>query len=126
MIFAIGSVAAVALMLLAGPLIHWLFERGSFTSENTRQVANILVLYAIQLPFYVGSMLIIRLVSAMRANAMLLWISAGNITINIVLNYILMRKIGVAGIALSTSIVYIISFAFLFAYFRIKLKETSR
>src|SRR5262249_19546958 len=126
MIFIVGSVAAVGLMLIAEPLIHFLYERGSFTSDNTHLVGNILKLYAIQLPFYFVSILIIRLVSAMRANTMLLWVSAINITLNIVLNYILMRKIGVAGIALSTSIVYIISFAFLFAYYRIKLKESSQ
>jgi Na+-driven multidrug efflux pump len=43
----------------------------------------------------------------------LMWGSAANMIVNVSLNYLLMQWWGVAGIALSTSFVYLFSFLFL-------------
>jgi peptidoglycan biosynthesis protein MviN/MurJ (putative lipid II flippase) len=52
-------------------------------------------------------MLFVRFLCAVRWNRIFPAIAAINLTIDIVLNLVLMRIWGVAGIALSTSIVYI-------------------
>jgi len=51
----------------------------------------------------------VRLLSASSANRTLMWLSIGNFITNIVGNYLFMQFWGVAGIALSTSLVYAIA-----------------
>ena len=57
--------------------------------------------------------LIVRLISALNSNYILMWGAVISLPLNIVLNYIFMQWIGVSGIALSTSCVYLVSFIFL-------------
>jgi putative peptidoglycan lipid II flippase len=102
-----------AIILFSEPIVHFLLQRGSFTAEDARVVAQIQSCFAIQIPFYIGCMLVVRLISAMRNNQVLIWGSVWNVVVNIVLNYLFMQQWGVAGIALSTSFVYIFSFVFL-------------
>jgi putative peptidoglycan lipid II flippase len=118
LIFLGGSAVAVVLILFSGIIVRLLFERGSFTGHDTQLVAQILRCYALQVPFYVGGVLIVRLISSSRANHILFWGALINVVVNIVLNYILMMYLGVAGIALSTSVVYLVSFSFVFYHYR--------
>jgi putative peptidoglycan lipid II flippase len=55
-----------------------------------------------------------------------MWGSAGNLIANIGLNYLFMQWLGVSGIALSTSGVYLFSFLFLFFMATQKLKQTEQ
>lgn len=104
----------VVLMLLSGPIVRHLFERGAFTSTDTTIVAWTQVLFLVQVPFYTLGILAVRLISALQANRVLMWGSAISLVLNGVLDYALMQKMGVAGIALSTSLVYVASFLYLF------------
>jgi putative peptidoglycan lipid II flippase len=70
---------------------------------------------AIEIPFYVLATLGVRLVSALKRNGILMAFAVWNTVLNAVLNWVLMRRYGVAGIALSTSIVYIVSCALIFS-----------
>lgn len=117
---AAGAVAAALIILFSSSIVHVLFERGSFNALDTRMVAGILVFYALQIPSYIGSILFVRVISSSSANRILFWGATINVSINILLNYVLMRVMGVAGIALSTSIVFLVSFSFVFYhYYRI-------
>lgn len=102
----------LAVIVLARPIIKLLLERGAFTSADTQLVSRALICYCIQIPFYVCATLYVRFLSAMRRNDLLMYASALNLVLDIVLNLLLMRRWGVAGIALSTSFVYVISFLF--------------
>jgi putative peptidoglycan lipid II flippase len=112
------AAATVPLTLLliafARPLVTVLLQRGAFTAADTLLVSRILRCYAIQIPFYVCGMLLVRFLSAMRRNDLILYASAVNVVLNIVLNIVLMRQWGIAGIAMSTSLVYVVSFVFVF------------
>jgi putative peptidoglycan lipid II flippase len=87
-----------------------LFQRGAFTSADTELVSWVQACYAIQIPFYICAMLFVRFISSIRRNDVLMYVSAINLVLDVVLNLVLMRVWHVAGIALSTSIVYIVSF----------------
>jgi putative peptidoglycan lipid II flippase len=100
------------LMVFSRPLIKLLFQRGAFTSADTELVHWVQICYSIQIPFYICGMLFVRFLSAIRRNDLLMYASALNLAVDIVLNLILMRYWGVAGIALSTSLVYVVSFTF--------------
>ena len=118
----IGSILAVALPLVAilcwqAPLIvKILFERGEFTSEHTARVAEVLRCASLQIPFYITSMLMSRVVVSLQANWFTLATAIICLVSNVVFNIILMRHLGVAGIALSTAIVYVISCVLLVTY----------
>jgi putative peptidoglycan lipid II flippase len=119
-IFAFGIPAAFVIFGISETIVQIVFERGSFTSQDTTVVASVQALFAFQIPFYVASIVVVRLISSLRANHILMWGAALNLAVNIILNVIFIYYMGLKGIALSTSCVYFISFIFLF-YFANKL-----
>ncbi len=123
LIFAASVPLTGAIMFLSEPIVQTLLQRGSFNANDTRIVAQIQSCFALQIPFYIGCMLVVRLISAMRTNQILIVGSACNLAINIGLNYVFMQWLGVAGIALSTSFVYIFSFFFLLFFVLRNLKS---
>lgn len=113
MIFGLSIPLTATLFYLSGPLVALLFERGAFIHEGSVIVSNIQRLYVLQIPFYLTSILVVRVISSLQANRILLWGAIINFSVNISMNLILVRYYGAPGIALSTSIVYVISFAYL-------------
>lgn len=101
------------LIVFSVPFIEVIFQRGAFTSADTALVGKVQSYYCLQIPFYIMGTLIVRLISAMRANQILMWGAVLNLIVNIVFNLIFMRAWGVAGIALSTAVVYLVSFIYL-------------
>lgn len=111
------------LIAFSRPLISFLFQRGAFTSSDTVLVSWVQACYAVQIPFYIWSMLFIRFLCAIRKNEVLMYLAAVNLVLDVTFNLVLMRVWGVTGIALSTSLVYLVSCAFVVIYsFRV-LKE---
>jgi len=86
-------------------------------------VSQVQAMYVLQVPFYALGMLFVRLISSLRANSILMWGTAINFLINIMLDYLFMSWWGVAGIALSTACVYVISCFYLGVMLRWKLKQ---
>lgn len=107
--------APVAVVLIAGShfLIRIAFQRGAFGSHDAAVVAPVLALYAIQIPFFVCSRVFYRFLIAMRRTELILYCGMLNLVLDVVLNLILMRWYGVAGIALATSLWTVSTFFFL-------------
>jgi putative peptidoglycan lipid II flippase len=94
------------------------FQRGSFTAADTAVVSSVQALFAFQIPFYIASTVIVRLISSLRANHILMLGAILNLVSNIALNIIFIHYLGLKGISLSTSFVYMISFVFLLYFAR--------
>jgi len=105
----------LGLAVFSHPLVRIVFERGAFTAADTSVVSRVQALLSLQIPFYILANLGVRLISALKRNWVLMAIAGVNMIDNIVFNLILMRYLGVAGIALSTSFVYLISCALVYA-----------
>lgn len=103
---------AIAFAVASTPLVRVLFQRGSFRGSDTVLVAHVQRYYLLQVPFYVGGILVVRLLSALRANEVLMTAAALNLCLNFVLDLILIRHLGTAGIALASAIVQAFSFLF--------------
>ncbi len=116
LVFAISIPLTGLIILFSEPLVRVLLQRGSFTASDTTLVSQIQSCFALQIPFYLGCSLVVRLIAAMQSNHLMMWGSGCNLAINIGLNYLFMQWLGVAGIALSTSIVYCFSFLFLWFF----------
>ncbi len=115
LVHTIGVILAVAVPLVAllcwqAPLVvKLLFQRASFDAADTERVAAVLRCASLQIPFYIASLLMSRVVLAMQASWFTLATAVISLSFNIVFNLIFMRWYGVAGIALSTAMVYALS-----------------
>jgi len=114
--------ATAILILLSRMIVHVLFERGAFTEADTSLVATIQRLYLLQVPFVMVGMLFVRLASSLQRNYILLVGAIITLPLNVVLNLTLMRLLGVAGIALSTSLVFAVSCCYLMVSLRRALR----
>lgn len=112
LLLAVTTPVAIALIVFAVPIVRLLFQRGHFTPADTLAVARVQQYLALEIPFYAAGIPLVRAISALRANHILTIGCAINLVTCIVLNYVFGRWIGVAGIALSTSAVYAVSFVF--------------
>ena len=107
--------APIALVLVAGSrlLIRLTFQHGAFGPRDTTLVTPVLAMYALQIPFFVSSRVFYRFLVAMRRTDLIFYCGVLNLALDIVLNLILMRWFGVAGIALATSLWTVSTFVFL-------------
>jgi peptidoglycan biosynthesis protein MviN/MurJ (putative lipid II flippase) len=61
---ALGILCAVAVVLTAEWAVMLLFERGAFTAKDTQEVAQILRVLALQLPFYLFGIVLVQWLGA--------------------------------------------------------------
>lgn len=94
------------LCLFAPWIVSTLFERGAFGPQDTQRVAEVLRFSAFQIPFYILGTVAARVAVSLQAARLMLTISFSALVLNAALNWLLMRSLGVAGIALSTVIVH--------------------
>jgi putative peptidoglycan lipid II flippase len=112
-IFWIAFALAGGLAMFSVPIVRLLFQHGAFTARDTVVVAQVQAAFALQIPFHLCGIITVRLLSAAKANQVMLQSAFISLTVNVVLNLLFMRWWGVAGIALSTSCVYMVSASFL-------------
>jgi putative peptidoglycan lipid II flippase len=117
---AVSTPIALALILWARPLVRVTLQHGAFATQDTNAVAPTLAMYAVQIPFFVVSRVFYRFVVAMRRTDLVFYCGAINLALDVVLNLVLMRFMGVAGIALSTSL-WSVSTCLLFWYWSRRL-----
>ncbi|MBV5324270.1 MAG: murein biosynthesis integral membrane protein MurJ, partial [Rhodospirillaceae bacterium] len=96
--------AAVALMVIAAPVIRVLFERGSFGPTETAATAAALVAFAIGLPAYVLVKVLTPAFFAREDTATPVRVAGATMALNVVLNLALVSSLAHVGMALSTAI----------------------
>jgi putative peptidoglycan lipid II flippase len=103
----------IGLVAFSRPLVRLLFERGAFTPEDTAIVGDVQAMLALQIPFYSLGILYVRLISSLKANRILMYGTVISFVLNVSGNYVLKGIFGVAGIALATAVVYVVSLVYL-------------
>src|SRR5262249_50974160 len=96
---------SIALILGSRPLIRLLFQRGAFTEADTAIVSATQACFALIIPFASWGILFVRLLSSLYRSDLLVYSAVLCATSNVIFNIIFMRRWGVPGIALSTSLV---------------------
>jgi putative peptidoglycan lipid II flippase len=103
----------IGLIAASHGLVRVAFQHGAFGPRDTTVVASVTAMYAIQIPFMVSSRVFYRFIIAMRRTDLALTCGMLNLILDVVLNLVLMRRLGVAGIALATSLWTVSTFLFL-------------
>lgn len=120
------SIPISAALLVGAPfLIRLTLQRGVFTQRDTAVVAPVLAMFALQIPFFTVSRVDYRFLLAMRRTDLIFYCGAINLILDIALNLVLMRWMGLAGIALATSLWTVATLAFLRFWTRRLLREAS-
>jgi putative peptidoglycan lipid II flippase len=122
-IFGVSLPLITFIIICSEVIIRTLLQRGSFNLNDTHIVSQIQICSSLQIPFYIGNILLLNLITSLQKNYILIQLSALNLFINITLNYLLMQWIGIKGIALSTSILYMFSFSYLLIFIIRKLPK---
>ncbi len=104
-------------------IVRLFFERGAFDARDTALVSQIQSFYALEIPFYLAGVLGARVLNAMSLNQVTAMVGVMNFTGNIVFNLIFMRWLGLPGIALATSAVYLVSSVVILAVVRLRIRQ---
>lgn len=105
--------ALVGLIVLAEPIVHVIFERGSFAPADTVATAAALAFYAPGLLGYSAVRIAVPCFYALRDSVTPTLVSVAAVILNLVLNLLLVRWMGYRGLALGTSIAAIVNAALL-------------
>jgi putative peptidoglycan lipid II flippase len=116
LLFLVSIPVVILLFVFAVPIVQLLFQRGSFRARDTQLVAHVQALYALQIPFYLGNVLISRLLSSLLASNAIFWAAVINLSLNVILDVVFIKLIGVPGIALATSCASVATFIFVSFY----------
>ena len=107
--FSISMIFLLLFYLFPNLIIRILYQGGQFSISDTLTVSRVLRFYSLMIPGYIVGMFCVRIVSSLRKNLYIFLISLFNLSFNVVLNLIFMKRMGVSGIALSTAFVYFFS-----------------
>jgi putative peptidoglycan lipid II flippase len=103
-VVALLSVPAVGIAaLVAEPVIRLLYQRGAFGPDDTALVAAVLTAYAVQLPFYAATVVLVRAAAVLDLGRALAGAATANLVLTVALNAAFMTIWGVVGIALATA-----------------------
>jgi putative peptidoglycan lipid II flippase len=101
---AISIPAMCGLFVLATPIIHFIYERGQFSANDTIQTAHALMAFSLGLPAFILGKILTPIFYANLDTKTPFKITIYSIITNVTLNILLMIPFGHVGIALGSSI----------------------
>ena len=93
--------------VLATPIVRLVYQRGTFTASATHEVALALAAFTLGLTFANCNIMFNRGFQSLQKPWLPLYVGLVNLGLNAVLDWVLLKPLGVAGITLSTSLVSI-------------------
>jgi putative peptidoglycan lipid II flippase len=113
--------ATVGLMVLSEPIIKFLYGRGAFNQEAIALTASALFFYSFGIVGVSLRQIIVKVFYAIQDTKTPMLNASLGLIINIVLNLILSKYLGIGGLALATSISAIFTTIILFISLRVKI-----
>ncbi len=106
--------AMAVLLVLAEPIVRLLFERGQFTPETTAQTAVATLYYGTGLLAFAWVKVCVQGFYALKDTKTPVIAAAASMLLNIALNFALVGPMGFRGLALATTIAFILNFVLLY------------
>lgn len=120
LILLVTAILIVFLLYFSHTIIVYLFQGGAFTPEDVVSVSMVQSVFIWGIPGSFLGILFVRFISSVNENSVLTISAVISLCLKLVLNYLLVKIMGIKGIALSTVIVFIVSCVYLgFKSFRI-------
>lgn len=116
----------IVICILKYELVSVAYERGSFSHQNALSVSNAFMYYSISLIPYAVTDILNKYLYILGRNRSVMTLGIVSIFINVIFNFILIKPMGISGLALATSISSFITMIILIIYikrnYEIKLK----
>jgi putative peptidoglycan lipid II flippase len=122
-IIVVGLLMLVGLSGLVEKIVQLIFERGAFTSKATKDVSYILLYLLPHVPFYLAGLLLARLVVTLGLSRVFVIGNVISLVIYGVLCEFMVVRIGIAGVGLALTSVYIVSALYLYIAIRKSMKR---
>ncbi len=110
--------SAVGMLLLARPAVALLLGNGHSTPAETATTGAALAMFALGLPGFCAYLYFVRVLQAMQRTRVAFWLYLVENGLNVALALLLVRPLGVRGLALSLSIAYTVAALLALATFR--------
>ncbi|MDA9739336.1 hypothetical protein N9V24_03705 [Pseudomonadota bacterium] len=117
LIFFSSLILSLFFFIFSEQILKLLFLRGNFSESDLNEVIPIFNFGLIQVPFYLSSLVLIQFFLSKK---LVLIVAASGILaflVKIPLNFIMLDSFGLKGLNLASSLMYIISFSLILAYF---------
>ncbi|WP_394972464.1 murein biosynthesis integral membrane protein MurJ [uncultured Croceitalea sp.] len=106
-VFIVGLLVVVSIMYFSPEIVKILFERNEFTANDTIVVSNIQRIILVYVPFYLCGHILVKFLTSINKNKFMALASFAKLVCNIILNIIFVKKYGLYGLAVSTTIIFI-------------------
>jgi len=100
---------SAGMYIWAEPIIRLAFEGGTFGSDSTAVVTRVMQYSVVQLPFFICNSLLLKFATATKHVLAISAVAIVGLAVNVVASLLLMRYMGVAGIALGMSVSMLVS-----------------
>lgn len=118
LMFIVGVLATLIFYLFAEDIVRIIFERGTFNKLDTIQVSKLLQVASLQIPFYIGGMVISYAIISLRLYKIFVLLNGILLVIKIISIYILINYgFEISSLPISAVIVYVFSFFLCLSYF---------
>lgn len=107
-LFIASSAITIVAILMSDFVVELLFQRQQFTADDTLMVSAIQKIILIYAPFTVCGMVLVNFLTSINKNAFMAYVALISMVLNVILDFILMKFYGVYGIAICTTVIYII------------------
>ncbi len=115
--------AMVGLMVFRIPIVQLLFERGAFDRTVTLATAEVVLFYAFGLGAYVSNRILVPAFYSLQDTATPVKIGMVAVMVNIASSLLLMRPLGLAGLALATTLSSFVNLGLLLIALRRRLGQ---
>lgn len=105
-LFVVGIVALAVGWLLAPWVVKILYQRGTFTAEDTQRVTHLLRFGLVQLPFYFSSLVLVSMHASYGRYRLLVMTGVLGLGTKLVASILLLPPYGVGGLMLAQAAVY--------------------
>jgi murein biosynthesis integral membrane protein MurJ len=100
----LGVITSLVVYYVAPPVMQLLFAGGRVDVDDVDTVVRVIHMGILQVPFFACQLILMKYATAMHDNRSILTASVAGMVINIILNYVLMQRMGVGGIAAATTL----------------------
>lgn len=105
-LFVVGVFALIAGWLLSPWVVEILYQRGTFTAEDTKRVTHLLRFGLVQLPFYFSSLVLVSMHASYGRYRLLLMTGVLGLGTKVIASFLLLPPYGVGGLMLAQAVVY--------------------